>query len=185
MPGSAASAADRQRRRPAGRSRCSPTLHRNHPDPGRSCHQPATRSIVAIKGAGYFQVLLPSGQTGYTRAGGFHLDSQGNMVTADGNSLQPAIAIPRQRHQHLHRHRRHGQRHPARADPGLEGRRHPDRHVHQSRRPEQRWQQYLPADRRLRRSHRRLPRRRRRHWRPAAIHARAVQRQRRRPVRRR
>ncbi len=49
---------------------------------------------IAIKGAGYFQILLPGGQTGYTRAGSFHLDSQGNMVTADGNALQPAIAIP-------------------------------------------------------------------------------------------
>ena len=49
---------------------------------------------VAIKGAGFFQVLLPSGQIGYTRAGSFHLDAQGNMVTADGNALQPAIAIP-------------------------------------------------------------------------------------------
>ncbi len=49
---------------------------------------------IAIKGAGYFQILLPGGQTGYTRAGSFHLDSQGNVVTADGNALQPAIAIP-------------------------------------------------------------------------------------------
>ena len=49
---------------------------------------------LAIKGAGFFQVLLPSGQTGYTRAGSFHLDAQGNVVTADGNALQPAIAIP-------------------------------------------------------------------------------------------
>ena len=49
---------------------------------------------VAIKGAGYFQILLPSGQTGYTRDGSFHLDAQGNVVTADGNALQPAIAIP-------------------------------------------------------------------------------------------
>ena len=49
---------------------------------------------VAIKGAGFFQILLPSGQTGYTRAGNFQLDSQGNVVTADGNALQPAIAIP-------------------------------------------------------------------------------------------
>lgn len=49
---------------------------------------------VAIKGAGYFQVLLPSGQTGYTRSGNFHLDAQGSMVTDDGNLLQPAIAIP-------------------------------------------------------------------------------------------
>ena len=49
---------------------------------------------VAIEGAGYFQVQLPSGQIGYTRAGSFHLDSQGNMVTPDGNALQPTIAIP-------------------------------------------------------------------------------------------
>lgn len=49
---------------------------------------------LAIKGSGYFQVLLPSGQTGYTRAGSFHLDAQGNVVTADGDALQPAIAIP-------------------------------------------------------------------------------------------
>lgn len=49
---------------------------------------------VAIKGAGYFQILLPSGQIGFTRAGSFHLDAQGNMVTADGNAIQPAIAIP-------------------------------------------------------------------------------------------
>ena len=49
---------------------------------------------VAIKGAGFFQVLLPSGQTGYTRAGSFQMDSQGNVVTADGNALQPGITIP-------------------------------------------------------------------------------------------
>ena len=49
---------------------------------------------VAIKGAGYFQILLPSGQTGYTRSGNFHTDNQGNMVTDDGNTLQPTINIP-------------------------------------------------------------------------------------------
>ena len=49
---------------------------------------------VAITGAGFFQILLPSGQTGYTRAGSFHLDSQGNVVTADGNALQPGVSIP-------------------------------------------------------------------------------------------
>ncbi len=49
---------------------------------------------VAIEGAGFFQVLLPSGQTGYTRAGSFQLDSQGNVVTPDGNPLQPGITIP-------------------------------------------------------------------------------------------
>lgn len=49
---------------------------------------------VAIKGSGFFQVLLPNGQTGYTRAGSFHLDSQGNVVTPEGNALQPTINVP-------------------------------------------------------------------------------------------
>jgi flagellar basal-body rod protein FlgG len=49
---------------------------------------------VAIQGAGFFQLQLPSGQIGYTRAGSFHLDAQGNVVTADGNPLEPSIVIP-------------------------------------------------------------------------------------------
>jgi len=49
---------------------------------------------LAIQGAGFFQILLPNGETGYTRAGSFHLDSTGAMVTADGNPLQPAVTIP-------------------------------------------------------------------------------------------
>ena len=49
---------------------------------------------LAIQGLGYFQVLTPSGQTAYTRSGSFHLDSQGNIVTSDGDALQPAITIP-------------------------------------------------------------------------------------------
>jgi flagellar basal-body rod protein FlgG len=49
---------------------------------------------IAIKGAGFFQVLMPNGQTGYTRDGSFHLDSQGTIVTADGNALQPSVTIP-------------------------------------------------------------------------------------------
>jgi flagellar basal-body rod protein FlgG len=49
---------------------------------------------LAISGGGYFQILLPTGQVGYTRAGSFHPDAQGNVVTADGNPIQPAITIP-------------------------------------------------------------------------------------------
>jgi flagellar basal-body rod protein FlgG len=49
---------------------------------------------LAIQGLGYFQVLMPNGQTAYTRSGSFHLDSQGNVVTADGNALQPTLTIP-------------------------------------------------------------------------------------------
>ena len=49
---------------------------------------------LAIQGQGFFQVQLPNGEIGYSRAGQFHLDSQGNVVTSDGNPLQPSITIP-------------------------------------------------------------------------------------------
>jgi flagellar basal-body rod protein FlgG len=49
---------------------------------------------LAIQGYGFFQILLPNGQTGYTRNGSFQTDAQGNLVTANGNPLQPAINIP-------------------------------------------------------------------------------------------
>ena len=49
---------------------------------------------LAIKGQGFFQVTMPDGTLGYTRSGSFHLDAQGNIVTADGNALQPNITIP-------------------------------------------------------------------------------------------
>ena len=49
---------------------------------------------LAIQGSGFFQILLPNGQTGYTRQGAFHPDAQGQVVTADGNPLQPSITIP-------------------------------------------------------------------------------------------
>jgi flagellar basal-body rod protein FlgG len=49
---------------------------------------------LAIQGLGYFQVMTPTGQIAYTRAGSFHLDSSGNIVTSDGDALQPSITIP-------------------------------------------------------------------------------------------
>jgi flagellar basal-body rod protein FlgG len=49
---------------------------------------------LAIQGQGFFQVKLPDGEIAYTRAGTFQLDSQGNLVTADGNAMQPGIVIP-------------------------------------------------------------------------------------------
>ena len=49
---------------------------------------------VAIQGSGFFQVQLPNGTTAYTRAGSFHLNSQGTMVTSEGDALLPAITIP-------------------------------------------------------------------------------------------
>jgi flagellar basal-body rod protein FlgG len=49
---------------------------------------------LAIQGQGFFQITLPSGETAYTRSGAFHLDNQGNIVTADGNPMDPGITIP-------------------------------------------------------------------------------------------
>ena len=49
---------------------------------------------VAIQGGGFFQVQLPNGTIAYTRAGSFHLNNQGTMVTAEGDQLIPAITIP-------------------------------------------------------------------------------------------
>ncbi|MBI1199787.1 MAG: flagellar basal-body rod protein FlgG [Phenylobacterium sp.] len=49
---------------------------------------------LAIDGRGYFQVLLPSGETAYTRAGNLAVNDQGQMVTQDGYQIQPAISIP-------------------------------------------------------------------------------------------
>ena len=46
---------------------------------------------LAINGPGYFQVLLPSGETAYTRAGNFSANNQGQIVTADGYLVQPTI----------------------------------------------------------------------------------------------
>lgn len=49
---------------------------------------------VAISGAGYFQVTLPSGDTAYTRAGSFQLSPTGEIVTVDGYTVAPAITVP-------------------------------------------------------------------------------------------
>jgi len=49
---------------------------------------------MAIQGKGYFRVLLPSGETAYTRDGAFQLSPQGNIVTSDGYLVQPQITVP-------------------------------------------------------------------------------------------
>ncbi|QHL89744.1 flagellar basal-body rod protein FlgG [Sphingomonas changnyeongensis] len=51
---------------------------------------------VAIEGNGYFQILMPSGEIAYTRAGSFQLSDQGELVTADGYAVQPGVTIPPQ-----------------------------------------------------------------------------------------
>lgn len=49
---------------------------------------------MAIDGRGYFQILLPSGETAYTRAGNFAINGEGQLVTDDGYTVQPNITIP-------------------------------------------------------------------------------------------
>jgi len=49
---------------------------------------------MVVQGRGFFQVRRPSGELAYTRAGSFHLDRDGNMVTSDGMAVEPQITIP-------------------------------------------------------------------------------------------
>ena len=49
---------------------------------------------IAVEGSGFFQLALPGGETGYTRAGMFHVNGQGEVVTNEGSALQPALNIP-------------------------------------------------------------------------------------------
>ena len=49
---------------------------------------------VAIDGRGFLQVLMPSGETAYTRAGNLSVSAEGQLVTEDGYAIQPAITIP-------------------------------------------------------------------------------------------
>jgi flagellar basal-body rod protein FlgG len=49
---------------------------------------------VAIQGTGWFKILMPDGTYDYTRDGSFQMDSQGRVVTAGGNIVQPTITIP-------------------------------------------------------------------------------------------
>ena len=49
---------------------------------------------LAIEGRGFLQVLTPTGEIAYSRAGNLALNDQGQMVTQDGYQIQPAISIP-------------------------------------------------------------------------------------------
>ncbi len=49
---------------------------------------------LAVRGNGFFQITLPSGDTAYTRDGTFSLSPDGQIVTADGYVVQPGITIP-------------------------------------------------------------------------------------------
>ncbi|VVE16816.1 flagellar basal-body rod protein FlgG [Pandoraea terrigena] len=56
--------------------------------------QTSNAKDVAVNGDGFFQVLMPDGTTAYTRDGSFQVDNNGQLVTASGYPVQPAITIP-------------------------------------------------------------------------------------------
>src|ERR1700678_2444535 len=49
---------------------------------------------LVIQGNGFFQVMQPSGQVAYTRAGTFHLNNTGQIVDPNGNILDPPVTVP-------------------------------------------------------------------------------------------
>ena len=49
---------------------------------------------VAVKGEGFFRILMPDGRTAYTRDGSFEINNSGTLVTADGYTVDPAITVP-------------------------------------------------------------------------------------------
>jgi flagellar basal-body rod protein FlgG len=49
---------------------------------------------MAINGDGFFQITMPDGTISYTRDGTFHLNSDGQVVTANGFPLEPALVVP-------------------------------------------------------------------------------------------
>ncbi|MCA3721756.1 flagellar basal-body rod protein FlgG [Phenylobacterium sp.] len=56
--------------------------------------QTGNKLDIAIQGRGYLQVLMPTGELAYTRAGNLSLNDQGQLVTSDGYQIQPAVVIP-------------------------------------------------------------------------------------------
>jgi flagellar basal-body rod protein FlgG len=49
---------------------------------------------LAIQGPGFFRVTQPDGTDAYTRAGNFGLSAEGQLVTDQGYTVAPGIAIP-------------------------------------------------------------------------------------------
>lgn len=49
---------------------------------------------LAITGRGYFRIQMPDGTDAYTRAGNFAVSPDGQIVTSEGYTVSPGIAIP-------------------------------------------------------------------------------------------
>ena len=51
-------------------------------------------SDIAVMGEGFFRTLQIDGTYGYTRDGAFKIDSNGQIVTSNGNKLLPEVILP-------------------------------------------------------------------------------------------
>ncbi len=49
---------------------------------------------AVIQGKGFFQIRRPNGEIAYSRAGNFHLNRDGVVVTSDGDPMEPQITLP-------------------------------------------------------------------------------------------
>jgi flagellar basal-body rod protein FlgG len=49
---------------------------------------------MAINGRGWFRILGPNNENLYSRAGSFNTDANGQLVTLDGNAVDPAVTVP-------------------------------------------------------------------------------------------
>ena len=137
---------------------------------------------LVIQGKGFFQVRRPTGELAYTRAGAFHLSRDGQLVTSDGDALEPQITIPPEAQSitiapdGTVSYMIPGQ--TAAQTAGTDS----DRQLHEPGWTEQPGTQSLYANGRLRRSDGRDPRRAGGNGKPVAGISRAVQRQRSRGV---
>lgn len=49
---------------------------------------------VVIQGNGFFQIRRATGDLAYTKSGNFHVNATGQLVTANGDLLDPPITVP-------------------------------------------------------------------------------------------
>lgn len=54
----------------------------------------SNRLDLALNGRGWFQVIGAGGETLYTRTGSFNTNAEGQLVTIDGYTVDPAIIVP-------------------------------------------------------------------------------------------
>jgi len=49
---------------------------------------------VSVQGKGFFKIIMPNGESSYSRNGAFKINSDGSLVNAQGFKLDPEIAVP-------------------------------------------------------------------------------------------